>query len=256
MGARTVLLVLVLVLAGGASAPEAEGPDEARSVFEHAFDEETTVAERVHALERIVKESPDSKWADDALWALGELARQEGQARRVAYYWQYLMAVHPEPRLEEFTRSLPLHRQSGLAQVEFLLRLTGQSYVRDDGRLERDDNDKVFVNVKPFSPVPMLVWAGLGHSYEQLDKLEMSLKAYQEALRRAPAAGQWREAYADSARRVQAKLTALGAPQAEPGAPAPQTPLPGGDAAAPSPQTRSAAPPSLRHEQPEDAPGD
>ena len=54
----------------------------------------------------------------------------------------------------------------------------------------------------------------------------------------------------------QAKLTALGTPQAEPGAPAPQTPLPGGDAAAPSPQTPSAAPPSLRHEQPEDAPGD
>jgi hypothetical protein len=213
------ILWLVLALAvGDAGAPPSSGEAAATGSdtrFARAFDPALDEAARRVALERIVKESPDSEWADDALWALGEAAREKGQSRQVAYYWQYLMAVHPEPRLEEFTQSLPLYQRSGLPQVEMFVRGTGQSYVHCDGR--SFEGEKMFVDAKPFSAVPMLVWAGLGQSYEQMGKLRLSQKAFEQAGACAPSGGQWRANYTASAERVGAKLAQLGEAQKPPG---------------------------------------
>ena len=211
-------LALALLLAGAEqpAEPPAPEPANAESRFQQAFDPKVEPADRRLALERIVKEFRDSKWADDALWALGECARQEGHPRRVAYYWQYLMAVHPEPHLEDFTRSLPIARRSGLLQVELYVRRTGQSYVRCEG--QSLDDGRVLLNVKPFSPLPMLVWCGLGHAYEDMGRFSLSLKAFTQAKACAPTGGQWCETYEDSVRRVRAKLSALEVRDAEPGA--------------------------------------
>ena len=216
---QTVWLALVLLLAGADAPPEAEAPATAdvQTAFTQAFAPEVEPQAARLALERIVKESPDSEWADDALWVLGEHARQGGQPLRVAYYWQYLMAVRPEPHLEEFTRSLPLYRWSGLVQVEIYVRKTGQSYALNEGRIR--EGNREFLNVKAFNPVPMLVWAGLGSSYEQMDRLALSLKAFQQAQASAPTGGPWRASYEASARRVQMKLSALGVPPQAPGTP-------------------------------------
>jgi hypothetical protein len=213
----TFWLALALLVAGAEQPPEPEAAQAAEapapeSLFAEAFAPDVGPDDSRMCLERIVKESPDSEWADDALWVLGEAARQQGQPRRVAYYWQYLMAVHPEPHLEELTRSLPLYQRSGLPQVELYMRRTGQSYVRSEGRLR--EGNRELLNVKPFSPLPMLVWAELGKTYEHMGRLTLSRKAFARAQTSAPTGGQWRQNYAASARRIDAKLAALGKVQA------------------------------------------
>lgn len=209
-GTLCLALVLALQIAGPPSEdgrPMQYSPD---ASFVEAFGPGMDPAVQKGMLERIVKESPNSQWADDALWCLGELARQAGRPRHVAYYWQYLMAVQPEPKLEEFTHSLPLFARSGVPQVEMLLRGTGQAYVHTEARAI--DGNRVLLNAKPVSAARVLVWAGLGQAYEQMGRLRLAQKSYAQAQACAPAGGQWRATYAMAVERIKARIAARGEP--------------------------------------------
>jgi tetratricopeptide (TPR) repeat protein len=191
-------------LAGQAARDEQTTADGEEEVFRHAFTQEMTPAERVQALERLVKEHSDSKWADDALWVLGEAARQQGLSQRVVYYWQYLTGSKPDMELEQFTKSQDLYRRSGLAEVTYYLQATGFGYVPQEGLAAKDGT--YFVNAKPVNPAPMLVWGGLAHAYEDLGQPRLALKAYRKALECAPAAGPWTRSYQDRVERLDAGL--------------------------------------------------
>lgn len=229
---RLFVCLMVLLLAAPAVRPEPaqETAGDPEAAFRLGFAEELSPGERVQALERVVKEHPEGKWADDALWVLGEAARQQELDRRVVYYWQLLMAARPAVELEEFTRGRPVYQASGLPQVVFFLETAGMTYVREDGTFTR--SDRVFLNVRRFNPVPMLVWEGLGRSYQTLEKLDLALKAYRKALESAPPRGPWGRKYAQSIEKVERALEAENAKnQAEGGdeaagseSPPPETP--------------------------------
>ncbi|MHC4592359.1 MAG: tetratricopeptide repeat protein, partial [Planctomycetota bacterium] len=196
----------LLALASPAPAAPAEEPGAGpEATFRWAFTDAISPEVRVRTLERVVIEHPDSPWADDALWVLGEAARRQGLHQRVVYYWQYLMGVRPDVALEEFTCSLGIHRTSQLAQV--YVEGTGLSYRRQGGVTSQ--GGKVFVNVQPYSPAPMLVWEGLADCYEQLGKPELALKAYRAALESAPGGGQWAPLYRKGIERLERSLETL-----------------------------------------------
>lgn len=210
MQTAPLLLILAahLALAPSGPAAAAEEPGAgSEAVFRGAFSEAVSPEVRVRTLERVVIEYPDSPWADDALWVLGEAARRQGLHQRVVYYWQYLMGVRPDVALEDYTRSLEIHRTSELAQALLYVEGTGLSYRRQGGVTSR--GGKVFVNVEPYSPAPMLVWEGLADCYEQLGKPELALKAYRAALESAPDGGQWAPLYRRQIQRLEESLETL-----------------------------------------------
>jgi tetratricopeptide (TPR) repeat protein len=90
---------------------------------------------------------------------------------------------------------------AGLPEVTYYLAATGLGYVPQEGLAAKDGT--YFFNAKPFNAVPMLVWDGLGHAYEDLGKSELALKAYKKALACAPSGGPWARKYQDSARRIE-----------------------------------------------------
>lgn len=194
-GAALVGLVMLLTLPpSGVIQTEQEPIKDPGAEFRRAFTEEMNPAERTHALERVAKEHPGSRWADDALWVLGEVARQQGMTRRTMYFWHYLMARRADVELEEFTRTQEVYRSSRLAQVRVLLESDGIAYVADGSRIRKEPT-AFFVNARPVNPVPMVVWEELARSYQGLKKPELALKAYGKALESAPERGRWARIY-------------------------------------------------------------
>ena len=81
--------------AGDADAPDPEDEAAAGAHYRDALLNAVTPGERVQALEQVVKDHPKSRWADDALWVLGEAARQGSRHDLVVYYWHALVAAYP-----------------------------------------------------------------------------------------------------------------------------------------------------------------
>ncbi len=215
----TALVVLALAAAGAYGEAARDGSEPA-ATFRRVWTEEMPAAERVRLLESIAKDHPESEWADDALWALGEAARQEGLPGRMIHYWQYMLTVYPQVELEDFTRSLPLYRRSPLVHVEMLLLSEGLSFVPEEPHfVDTDDPETRFLrNARRFNPVPMVVWGELAEAYRRLDRLPLALKAYRRALDAAPRAGRFADSYRGAMRKVEAELEAR--PAAPPGRPA------------------------------------
>ena len=192
-----------------AAAPPQDGPDEPEATFRRAVLEEPEAKERVAALKQIVKEHPDSAWADDALWLLGEAARKEERWDGVVRYWHVLMAGKRKAELEDLTKSLPVYKASGLPQVSFYVARMGLKYVYKGGvRVKSRQGGRLFYDVEPFNPLPMAVWAGLGRAYDALEKPSLSLKSYRKAAKSAPSAGPWRRRYEERVRDLESRLPA------------------------------------------------
>ena len=219
-------LIGVLLLAGvvatcclGQEEPAEQDAPEA--LFRRAFAEKCRPTDRIRLLERIAREHSDSKWADDALWALGEIARQHRLVRRVFYYWQFMMTRDETPELEEFTRTLALYRRSSLFRARYLLDAEGNSYIMIPQRSAKSqDGDSalradgagpqpVRYVCRPFNAVPMVVWAELGACYEQLSRPRLALDAYRKALDCAPRSGRWPAVYRKRVERLEELVAVL-----------------------------------------------
>jgi hypothetical protein len=169
----------------------------AEKLFREAFANQTTPPQRVRLLERVVKEHPDTDWADDALWTLGEAARRQHLHRAVVYYWQYLMGRYPEAELEPFTCRQTVYKESRVAAINDLLLREGSRYKRTGLKVQPGQERKSFVygNVDVIDPLPMLVWEGLGDAYRRLEMEELAHKAYLKSAEAAPTEGRWATAY-------------------------------------------------------------
>jgi len=202
--ALAVLGALVALLSGVTAADQApiDGPG---AEFRAAFAEGVEPVQSARMLVRLVKEHPQSEWADDALWVLGETARRQRRPDRVVYFWQYLMARKPGAELEEFTRSLELYRRSPLGNIMVLMEAEGTAYVPDGKGIT--DGRSFFV-AKPFNALPMAVWEELGRSYLTLGKPAVALKAYQRALACAPERGRWKDTYRARMQKLESRLEA------------------------------------------------
>jgi tetratricopeptide (TPR) repeat protein len=218
-----LLLLLVVFLASAGAAPEDLAASAAvEGAFRAALDAAPWSPEQVRLLEQVAKEGPETQWADDALWVLGEMARQAGDQKRAIYYWQYLTALRPNVVLEEDTKSLDVYARSGIPQVELYLQLTARRYVRVEATGTEDGQR--YMEVRPVSATAMLICQGLGEAYEALGKRGLALRAYRHALANCPEAGSWRERFQEAVRRLA---------DAEPPAAAPADAAPGPSAAGP-----------------------
>lgn len=247
------VLVYLAVLAASAAAPtltDQPAADDAEPIFRRALTEPMEPRQRVRDMERIVKEFSDSRWADDALWVLGETARQQGLTGRVLYYWQCLVTRKSPLKLEEFTTTSGVYRTSSLRAVQLLLETEGTAFVprveqpaeqgeeADAGGGPEDvsQTGRLWLWCKPFNAAPMVVWAELGDSYERLRKHELALGAYRKALELAPETGRWPVTYRERIRRLEevVKLRAeSGAGAAPQPASAPSEPQQAGGSAPP-----------------------
>ncbi len=202
--ALAVLGALVAWLPGAIAADQAL-VDEPGAEFRAAFADGVEPVQSARMLVRLVKEHPQSEWADDALWVLGETARRQRRPDRVIYFWQYLMARRPGAELEEFTRSLGLYRRSPLGNIMVLMEAEGTAYVPDGKGIPEG---RSFFVAKPFNAVPMSVWDELGRSYLTLGKPAVALKAYQRALACAPERGRWKDTYRVRIQKLESRLEA------------------------------------------------
>jgi tetratricopeptide (TPR) repeat protein len=185
------LVVVAAALLGAAEEPAGRQADaEAEAAFRQAFAPQLTPEGRVDALERVVKEHGASRWADDALWVLGEAARQQDLPRATVYYWQCLLCRWPDPELEAHTEELEIYRASKAYNLAVLLDMEGTTYVAD-GRRRRSADGSVMLNARPANPVAIVAWEELAAAYERLGMLRTALGASRRALAAAPAGGQW-----------------------------------------------------------------
>ncbi|MFO7955788.1 MAG: tetratricopeptide repeat protein [Candidatus Brocadiia bacterium] len=215
-----------------ATAPTPQDSEKAGRVFRRVWTEEMPPDEKVRLLESIVKDHPRSEWADDALWALGEAARQEGLPARMMHYWHYLLSARPDVRLEDYTRSLPIYLRSGLPQVEMLLLAEGQSMVPRRRDVVNTEEANLFLmrNARRFNPVPMTVWGELAECYRKRGRLSLALKAYRKALEAAPESGRLRERCRQKMRETEAQVNAARSSEPRPSVAAGRSGIPGSEA--------------------------
>ncbi len=204
------LILLTLLAAGDASrAPDETGPG---ALFRRAFAEgPLRHAERVRLLERIAKEHGDSEWADDAVWVLGEAARRKERLERVIYYWQFLLGRWPGARLEDYTRSLQVYRDSPMPAIDSILRAEGQGYVRRQEPVIEDSGGSIHLlrNAQRFNALPMTVWTELAECYRRLDRPRLALRCYRQALRAAPSGGSLRRRCQQNVERLEGYVEAM-----------------------------------------------
>ncbi len=174
------LLPVIVLSALLAAAPAVRGADDeteeaARKLCVSAFEEEgLKLKERVEIWEKLVKEYPEAKWADDALWVLGELAERTRRPRRAMDYRVALAKRRPLPRLEDYTKKLSIYRRSRVAQIVRLLRATASFYQRRGNR------------VKIFNPLPLAVHEQLARAYTKSQDYEQAIRHYRKAIFYSP----------------------------------------------------------------------
>ncbi|MFO8007227.1 MAG: hypothetical protein R6V05_05755 [Candidatus Brocadiia bacterium] len=209
MRAVRVLLAASLIFSLGAATGSTETSSESEqpeALFERAFAADTGPLQRVRLLESLAKEHPLCAWSDDALWVLGEAARQQGNLPLMARYWQYLMTCQPDVDLEERTTELTVYRTSAVPQVRRLLVVEGKAYVRHQPRVTDGGNWHVVENARRLNVVPMIVWGDLAAFYEQAGRPKLALKAYRRAMQCAPADCMWLQAYRGRIRQIEQEM--------------------------------------------------
>ncbi|MGD2176129.1 MAG: hypothetical protein PVJ27_12050 [Candidatus Brocadiaceae bacterium] len=208
--AAAIFLVTACAALTPLSAAEDDARDEPETIFQRAFTQAMEPTERVRALESLAKEHPDSRWSDDALWVLGEAARRQQDGPRVLCYWQYLMTKRPDAVLEDYTRTLPIYRNSALPQVELLLVSEGNAFRSTDNRVLTGETGRVYLmnNAERFNPLPMVVWAELAGHYKRAGRGRLGLRAYRKALEAAPSQGRWAESCRARIRALEERLEA------------------------------------------------
>jgi len=180
---------------------------EARQLYAQAFEDPLTPGECMAVLEQLAKDYADTRWADDALWALGEMAHGKGDTRSAILFRRQLLEGYSPPCLEPYTRSLRIYLRSRVPRVLFVLEQTGQLY-HMEGR-----------QAVQFNPIPMLTREELALDYERMGLLEMALREYQRAIAAAPPDGPLARLYARRLERLKKEVAILRAspqPQQEP----------------------------------------
>jgi len=169
---------------------------EAQKQFEQAFDLGLKLKKRVEILQKVVSEYPESAWADDALWALGEIASRYGFEKYAVRFRQELVERKDTPKLERFTGTTWIYHQSRIPGVLWILERTGHRYRRE----------KMSEKAIAFNPLPMVVNEDLALAYRQRGKPEEALNYYRKALTCAPEGGLFASIYQRRIKRLEEEI--------------------------------------------------
>ena len=123
-----LVLCLLLALTAGARAADDEMEEEARRKYESTFEEGLKGKQRVQMLEQIAEEYKDTRWCDDALWVLSEMADRGGYLQHAIRFRKQLAERKARTELEPFTRRQRIYVKSRARSVDILLLYTGDRY--------------------------------------------------------------------------------------------------------------------------------
>ncbi len=143
-------------------------------LFRSAFSDDTDPAEQKMILKEVIEKHGDSRWADDALWALGRLAEIEGRRAEAVLWYRRLTEEFSHPALEPFTESLQFYQTSALPRILHIVDAAGVRYKYDRGEL------------LAFNPLPYVVHKHLGLTYRQMRYYGLAEREYRKAYRNLP----------------------------------------------------------------------
>lgn len=166
-----------LALAATATGQREDDRPDPEQLFKAACEDEIELDERVPLLERLVKLYPKSKWADDAVWLMGEMCAQSKRRKEAIGYKARLAKLYPNCRLEGYTHGLSVYKKSFVPTLGSLFRNMG--HVRFTGKRRF-----AFTN-----PVPIAVNHDLAVMYDRQGNYVESSRYYKACLRRMPANG-------------------------------------------------------------------
>lgn len=203
--ARSELLPVILCLAlahccWGASPTADEITDgKAQALFQHSFSPNLKLKHRRKALCRVVADYKNTRWADDALWVLAELADGTGHRVRTLQYREKLLKNATTPKLEAFTKTTKVYRDSRLPIIVRVLELTGRCYLQDKKK-------RTPVNPPKFNPLPMVLHDQVGLAYTRMQKLKEALRQYKAAQKASPKRGLFWRHYQKTIRDLERKI--------------------------------------------------
>lgn len=178
--AQKALLTLALLCACAGPAfakPKEADKQDPGKVFAGAFREDLTPAERIDIMRSIARDHSRSRWADDALWILAQVATIRHDPARSILLRQQLLDRAESVSLEKLTMGRPIYRRSRLPEVEFLLQQTGHLYSGKPGHTTR-------LNV-----MPIVLHEELGSAYQKLRMFRSAAREYRAAAKLVPADG-------------------------------------------------------------------
>ena len=146
-------------------------------LFQAAGEDAEDLDERLEALADLVKKHPRSKWADDAVWMMGELCKQAKRPREAIEYKTLLVKKYPHCRLQPHTKTLRVYKRSFVSALGRLLKNLGHVKFRKNQRPTY------------FRPEPIAMNHDLAVIYERLGDYAKSKRYYEACLRKMPKEG-------------------------------------------------------------------
>jgi len=146
-------------------------------LFQAACEDAEDLDERLQQLASLVAEYPRSKWADDAVWTMGELCRQAKRPRKALEHKTLLVKKYRHCRLQPYTKALDVYKKSFVSALEKLLRNLGHVKFK---------RDQPFTY---FRPEPIAMNHDLAVIYERLGDYVQSKRYYRACLRKMPKEG-------------------------------------------------------------------
>lgn len=181
----------LLVIVASLTAPALFGQHDDERVdpsqlFRRAMAEEPDFDEQILMLEELVKTHPRSIWADDALWAIGEMYAQKKQRGKAIGYKRQLVSWYPGCHLESYTQALPVYKKSFVPALRQACRDMGQLPAYRGRRMVVPERSRAAALV---NPVPVAVAHDLALMYERQGDFVKAARYYRRCLKRLPARG-------------------------------------------------------------------
>lgn len=146
-------------------------------LFKSAMAADLDLDHRLATLADLAKRHPRSRWADDAVWAMGELCAQQKRRDKAIEYKVRLVKRYPLCALQPYTKTTAVYHKSFVPTLEKLFHTMGHARVGKDRQV-------AFV-----SAAPMAVNHDLAGIYEHRGDYKKAKRYYEACLRGLPKEG-------------------------------------------------------------------
>ena len=184
---RSIVMVLALVsLAPFVMAQHDDERADPGKVYKDIMLKELDLEEQLIGLAQLVKEHPRCIWADDALWALGELCSQKKRRKDALKYKLELVVRYPQCNLEPLTETLKVYRKSFIPPLKQAYREMGQVVARQGRRVAVVGGSE---RVHVVNPVLPAVHHDVALLYERQSDFINAARHYKKCLAKLPPEG-------------------------------------------------------------------
>jgi tetratricopeptide (TPR) repeat protein len=203
---QILIIVLLFPLSTGAFAAadksaELDLPSPVRKLYREAIGQGLDLEERTAKLLSLVRDYPENKWTDDALWLLAQIADRQNDPASAVRYRREIIELKNTIKLEPITKKLWIYKKSRVAEAIYLLECSGNRY------------QPAGIHARAFDPTDMVLYENLGKSYLKLGFPSLALDAYNTARKIAPKGGFLHKHYEERTAMVKKHLETIAARQ-------------------------------------------